>query len=171
MIYKAKTNPVMKGLYLLLIPMIGIMSVVSCQKTEGATINETKSTELSLDKVDRPPVYYNCDADADKEALMACFQKGIMTFVGENFKYPSSAKEAGLEGVIYVEFNIDKEGAVEVLGFKSKFENAEADSQAATDSENFAVDLLASLPQMQPAIHNGKPVAITMTLPIALRLE
>lgn len=171
MIYKAKTNPIMKGLYLLLIPMIGIMGVASCQKTEDASIADTKATELSLDKVDRAPVYHTCDPEADRESLLACFTQGIMTFVGDNFQYPASAKEAGLEGKIFVEFNITKEGYVRVVGFKSEFKNQGEGSQVAAEAENYATDLISSLPQMQPATHNGKPVAITMTLPIALRLE
>ncbi len=171
MIYKAKTNPVMKGLYLLLIPMIGIMSVASCQKTEDASIANTKATEFSLDKVDRAPVFHTCDPEADRESLLACFTQGIMTFVGDNFKYPASAKDAGIEGKIYVEFNITKEGYVRVVGFKSEFTNQGESSQVAAEAENYATDLISSLPQMQPATHNGKPVAITMTLPIALRLE
>ena len=171
MIYKAKTKPMMKGLYALLLPLITVMSISACQKTDDVVDQATKATELSIDKVDMVPLYPDCDANASKEDRMACFKTGIMTYIMENFQYPTSAKETGLEGKIFVEFKINKNGETEVLGFKSKFEGENVDPTAAADAENFANDLVAALPDMEPAMHEGKAVEIIMTLPIVLKME
>ena len=78
MIYKAKTRPIMKGLYLLLIPLIGIMSITSCQKTDDMKVSEVKSAELGLMQADRPPLFDYCDQDVPKEDMIKCFHKGII---------------------------------------------------------------------------------------------
>lgn len=171
MIYKAKTKPVMKGLYLLLIPIITIMSVVSCQKTEQEKATEIKSADLGLMEADQPPLFENCNSETSKEEMINCFQSGVMTFVAENFKYPETARQTGLEGRIYVHFNVRENGETEVVGFTSKFEDQDADAQAMTDAQNFAVDLISSMPKLKPAMKDGKAVAIRMTLPIMMKLE
>ena len=172
MIYKAKTKPIMKGLYFLLIPLIAVMSITSCQKTEDSQVKDTKASEVALDQVDLPPLFPGCDPDVGKDEMTTCFKQMLANYVGENFRYPASAQEAGLEGKIFVEFNINKEGVVKVVGYKSNFEEDEANAQARADAENFAVDLVAAMPKMdQPAFVDGKPVPITMTLPIMLKLE
>ncbi len=172
MIYKTKTKPVMRGLYFLLIPLISIMSITSCQKTEAqASPTGLKAKELTIKEVDRAPVFPGCDAGLEQEALMKCFTEQLMAFISDNYSFPASTKEAGLEGKILVEFNIGKNGETKIIGYKSSFEGSEEYPQAVADAENFAVDLLASLPKMQPAIHEGKPVSISMALPIMLKLE
>ena len=183
MIYKAKTKPVMKGLYLLLIPLIAIMSITSCQKTQDDVVVEgMKTSEIGLMEVDQPPLFDNCDKEVAKEEMITCFHKGLMTYVMDNFKYPEKAKELGLEGKIFVHFNITASGSVEITGVNIRALEDEAkeltstsrnetNDEALREAADYASDLIASLPDFQPAIKDGKTVTVAMTLPIMLKLE
>lgn len=184
MIYKAKTKPVMKGLYLLLIPLIAIMSVTSCQKTQDDVVTKgIKTAEIGLMEADQPPLFDHCDETASKNEMIACFHKGVMTYVVENFKYPEKAKELRLEARIYVQFIITKDGAVEITGTQirpmndpeiKKSKNKVSDeevSHALEDAEEYASELISSLSGLNPAIKDGQPVAVRFALPIMMKLE
>lgn len=82
-------------------------------------------------------------------------------YVGEKIKYPPQARRMGVEGRVFVEFVIDKDGSItEVRAVKG--------IGAGCDEE--AVRILQQAPKWKPGKQRGKPVKQRMVLPITFKL-
>lgn len=82
-------------------------------------------------------------------------------YVGEKIKYPPQARRMGVEGRVFVEFIIDKDGSItEVRAVKG--------IGAGCDEE--AVRILQGAPKWKAGKQRGKPVKQKMVLPITFKL-
>lgn len=89
---------------------------------------------------------------------MAAFYK----YVGDNMDYPSQARRMGIEGRVYVQFVVDKDGTVtEVKAVKG--------IGAGCDEE--AERVLREAPKFKPGKQRGRPVKVRMVLPIIFKLS
>ena len=83
-------------------------------------------------------------------------------FVQKNLKYPSQAKRMGIEGKVYVQFVVDKDGSItEVQSVKGI--GAGCDEEAAR--------VLKMAPKWKPGKQRGKPVKVRMVMPIVFKLN
>ncbi len=97
------------------------------------------------------------EESATPKGGMAAFYK----FVGEKIKYPPQARRMGIEGRVFVEFVILKDGSLsEVRAIKG--------IGAGCDEE--AVRIVQSAPAWNPGKQRGKPVKQRYTLPIIFKL-
>lgn len=82
-------------------------------------------------------------------------------YVSEKIKYPPQARRMGVEGRVFVQFVIDKDGSItEVVAVKG--------IGAGCDEE--AVRILQGAPKWKPGKQRGKPVKQRMVLPITFKL-
>ena len=82
-------------------------------------------------------------------------------FVSKNMKYPNTARRMGIEGKVFVQFVVDKDGTItEVQAIKG--------IGAGCDEE--AVRVLKSSPKWSPGKQRGKSVKVRMILPITFKL-
>ncbi|MEQ8243206.1 energy transducer TonB [Fulvivirga sp.] len=82
-------------------------------------------------------------------------------YVGKRLKYPAQARRMGIEGKVYVQFVVDKDGSLtEVQAVKG--------IGAGCDEE--AVRVLQSAPKWSPPKQRGKPVKQRIILPITFKL-
>lgn len=82
-------------------------------------------------------------------------------YVGDKIKYPPQARRMGVEGRVFVEFVIDKDGSItEVRAVKG--------IGAGCDEE--AVRILQGAPKWKAGKQRGKPVKQRMVLPITFKL-
>lgn len=95
----------------------------------------------------------------------AQFPGGIGAFykwVGSKMKYPAQARRMGIEGKVYVQFVVDKDGSItEVQAVKG--------IGAGCDEE--AVRVLQSSPKWSPPKQRGKAVKQRMIVPINFKLS
>src|SRR5262245_17694154 len=97
------------------------------------------------------------EQSAEPKGGFAAFYK----YVGDNFKYPPQARRIGIEGRVFVEFVINKDGMLtEVKAVKG--------IGAGCDEE--AVRVIQSAPPWNPGKQRGKPVRQRYTLPIIFKL-
>lgn len=83
-------------------------------------------------------------------------------FVGDNMKYPAQARRMGIEGRVFVQFVVDKDGSVtEVTAVKG--------IGAGCDEE--AERVLRSSPKFKPGKQRGRAVKVRMVLPIIFKLN
>ncbi len=83
-------------------------------------------------------------------------------YVKENLHYPASTKQKGIEGRVFLQFDVQTDGSltnIKVL----KGIDPEADAEA--------VRVLSNSPRWNPASHKGIPVKQRMVLPITFRLQ
>lgn len=97
------------------------------------------------------------EESATPKGGMAAFYK----FVSDKIKYPPQARRMGIEGRVFVEFVIGKDGTLsEVRAIKG--------IGAGCDEE--AVRIVQSAPPWNPGKQRGKPVKQRYTLPIIFKL-
>ncbi|HYG19702.1 MAG TPA: TonB family protein, partial [Ohtaekwangia sp.] len=87
---------------------------------------------------------------------------GLMTFLGENLRYPNEAREKGKEGKVYVQFVVNTDGSLSdhtVLKGVDPF----------LDSE--AIRVTKTLPKWTPGRQSGRAVRQQFVLPINFRLD
>ena len=110
---------------------------------------------------DIAPVFPGCEALEGTEQL-ECSKEGFLRNVYMNIKYPASARNSNIEGLIVVKYTIGKDGKV-----KDPIIHRGIDG--ALDQEVLRV--INELPDWEPALKGGKPVAMDMILPIQFRIE
>jgi len=82
-------------------------------------------------------------------------------YVSKNLKYPSQARRMGVEGKVFVQFVVDKDGSIsQVQSIKG--------IGAGCDEE--AVRVLQNAPKWKPGKQRGRPVRVRMVLPITFKL-
>jgi len=85
----------------------------------------------------------------------------MFKWLDKNLSYPPAAREAGIEGIVYVEFVVKKNGSIsEVVVMKGVDPILDA----------AAVQAVQSMPRWKPARQNGKRVRCLMVLPIQFKL-
>lgn len=77
--------------------------------------------------------------------------------------YPELAKKAGVEGLVYLQVQIDKEGRVGEV----KTIRCDQPNQGFEEAASEAVKKWT----FKPALHNGQPVEATVTIPFMFKLS
>lgn len=141
------------------------------------TMEELNDVEIGLeniDGVDSVVVDINLQPELDQEVVeeafafaevMPSFQGGdaaLMRYLGENLKYPKLAKEANVEGVVFIQFVVETNGSItEVRVARGVFE--------ALDQE--AVRVIQNMPDWIAGTQNGRKVRVIYTIPIRFDLQ
>jgi protein TonB len=82
-------------------------------------------------------------------------------YVTKQLKYPAQARRMGIEGKVFVQFVVDKDGTLtEVQAVKG--------IGAGCDEE--AVRVISGAPKWKPGKQRGRPVKVRMILPITFKL-
>ena len=89
-------------------------------------------------------------------------QQKLFEFLGNNLVYPKEAKEAGIEGQVFVEFYIEKDGSV-TDGKVLKGIGYGCDEEA--------LRVIGIMPKWYPGKQRGKAVRVRYTLPINFKLS
>jgi TonB family protein len=85
----------------------------------------------------------------------------LMRYLTKNMRYPSESHRYGIEGSVYVKFEIDRHG---------KLSNVRAARSVASDLDAEAIRVIRTMPDWKPARVNGKSVKSTFLLPIKFKL-
>jgi protein TonB len=106
------------------------------------------------------PVFPGCEK-LSKEKQRECFLEKIQQHIRKNFKYPDGAMDAGIQGKVFVNFIIDKDGVVSISNLRGPDKSL----------ENEAGRIISKLPKMTPGKQSGKPVRMAMSIPITFLLN
>lgn len=94
---------------------------------------------------------------AEPEGGMEAFYK----YLGKNLKYPKQAKKMGVEGKVYIQFVVDKDGSItDVKAIKG--------IGAGCDEE--AIRILQESPKWKAGKQRGRPVKQRVVVPIVFKL-
>ena len=105
--------------------------------------------EPVLDVVEQMPAYPGGDAAMNQ-------------FIGQNMHYPATAQENGIQGTVYLRFQINKDGSVGKVEVLRSLDPA-------CDRE--AIRIVKSMPRFIPGKQNGGNVAVWYTIPIKFKLN
>ena len=110
--------------------------------------------------VEEKPKFMACE-DVPKEKEAECFKEQLNKHVIRYFYYPKEAIDKGIEGRININFQINTNGSVTVIGVRG------------TDKllETVAKEIIEKLPTFIPGKQRGKPVPVTFNYPINFKLS
>ncbi len=86
----------------------------------------------------------------------------LRKFIANAIKYPVIAQENGIQGKVYVNFVVDKDGSVQSARIARGVD-------ASLDKE--ALRVVNNLPKWKPGKQRGKPVRVSYTVPISFVLQ
>lgn len=111
--------------------------------------------------IEEVPVFPGCESLTSNEERKSCMSQKITDFINSNFD-TSLGKKLGLKGInrVYVQFRINKDGSVEVLGTRAPHDALGAEAER----------VINLLPKMTPGEHQGKKVGVLYSLPITFKV-
>ena len=125
---------------------------------------EVMEEELDLDIpfaiIEDVPLFPGCERVA-KSQRRKCFQEKIMKHIDQNFSYPEFAQKNGIQGRVFVQFMIGKDGNIN--GIRSRGPHVIL--------ERAAEEIIEKLPKMTPGYQRGLPVKVPFSIPIIFRLQ
>jgi len=86
----------------------------------------------------------------------------LRKWIANNIKYPVIAAENGIQGKVYVQFVVDKNGAIT---------NARIARGVDPSLDQEALRVVNNLPKWKPGMQRGKPVRVSYTVPINFQLQ
>jgi len=98
----------------------------------------------------------------DNEPTFKGGMEQMRKWLSKNLKYPPAAKEAGIEGIVYVEFVVEKNGSIS---------NVVVKQGVAPILDEAAVKAVQSMPRWRPCKYKGKRARCMMVLPIQFKLN
>jgi TonB family protein len=122
------------------------------RKTKQTSYSKSASDETIYNKAEISPEF-----PGGKKALDKYFH--------ESLKYPESAKAGGLEGTIYVQFVIGKDGKVSHAAVMK-----ETDPDTDQSFKDEAVRVVSDMPKWIPAKQRGRNVNVRYSVPVLFRL-
>ncbi len=109
--------------------------------------------------IENVPVFPGCEKETDKKA---CFNTMILKHVKKTFRYPEIAQEMGIQGKVYMNFVIQKDGSIgNIRIMRSPDKNLGEE----------ATRIIDKLPKMTPGKQRGKAVRVPFSIPITFKLQ
>ncbi|MAR42596.1 MAG: energy transducer TonB [Flavobacteriaceae bacterium] len=142
-------------------------TIIESTETDQEEIVEIVEVEEEFEDVDVPfaviedvPIFPGCERVA-KSKRRDCFQEQINKHIRKNFRYPEIAQEMGIQGRVYVNFVIDKDGSITSIRMRGPDKNLEKEAQR----------IISKLPRMTPGKQRGRAVRVPFSIPITFRLQ
>ena len=86
----------------------------------------------------------------------------LSAFIARNVRYPQEALNKGVSGRVLVSVGVNTDGSVEVLDATGTEEKSLLTA---------AMEVVKKIPKMIPGTLNGKPVVMTMQIPVTFILQ
>jgi protein TonB len=141
--------------------------IESTETDQDEIIIEDIEVEDEFEDIDVPfaviedvPIFPGCESVA-KSQRRACFQEQMNKHIRRNFRYPDFAQEMGIQGRVYVNFIIAKDGSITNIRMRGPDKNL----------ENEAARIIGRLPKMTPGKQRGRAVRVPFSIPITFRLQ
>jgi protein TonB len=144
-------------------------TVIESTETNEDEIIEVEEVEIEeeFEDVDVPfaviedvPIFPGCEKVAKSERRK-CFQEQMNKHIRRNFRYPEIAQEMGIQGRVYVNFIIAKDGSISNIRMRGPDKNLEKEAQR----------IISKLPNMTPGKQRGRAVRVPFSIPITFRLQ
>ena len=142
-------------------------TVIESTESNEEEIVEIVEVEEEEEDVDVPfaviedvPIFPGCEGVAKSERRN-CFQEKMNKHIVRNFRYPEIAQEMGIQGRVYVNFIISKDGSITNIRRRGPDKNLEKEAER----------IISKLPQMTPGKQRGRAVRVPFSIPITFRLQ
>ena len=123
-------------------------------------IEEYEDIDVPFAVIEDVPIFPGCER-VNKSERGNCFQDQMNKHIKRNFRYPEIAQEMGIQGRVYVNFIISKNGSITNIRMRGPDKNLEKEAER----------IIAKLPRMTPGKQRGRPVRVPFSIPITFRLR
>lgn len=89
-------------------------------------------------------------------------EAALRRFIANSINYPQIAQENGIQGRVYIQFVVDRDGSIT---------NASVARGVDPSLDKEALRVVNSLPKWKPGMQRGKPVKVSYTVPINFVLQ
>ncbi len=128
-------------------------------------INANEETRVAPQKVQQEPlkeekadqIFTIVEDEPSPKGGMAAFYG----FVSKNLKYPSQARRMDIEGKVFVQFVVDKDGTLS---------NVHVLKGIGAGCDQEAIRVIKDAPKWNPGKQRGRPVRVRMVIPIVFKL-
>ena len=140
--------------------------IESTETDQEEIVEEVEVMEEDLDLdipfaiIEDVPLFPGCERVA-KSKRRQCFQEQMNKHISKNFRYPEIAQEMGIQGRVFVQFMIGKDGSISGIRTRGPDKNLEKEAKRIIDK----------LPKMTPGKQRGRPVRVPFSIPITFRLQ
>ena len=130
------------------------------KKTFQISVEYKIPKQLDFDEIDKAPTFPGCE-DVEIGKSKECFKNYISDHINKNLKYPKRAIKNNIEGDVFIQFEITRDGYF--INFTTIGPNKILEDEA--------YRIMAKLPQVKPGEYLEKKVSIVYGLPISFRLN
>jgi periplasmic protein TonB len=92
------------------------------------------------------------------------FNGDLSKWLADNIVYPKDARDANIQGTVYISFVVEKNGSVSTVKVMRGV-------QGGRSLENEAVRVVSAMPAWTPGMQDGNPVRVQYNLPIRFVLQ
>ena len=127
---------------------------------EVEVLEEEVDVDVPFAIIEDVPLFPGCER-VPKSDRRKCFQEQIQKHISKNFRYPEIAQEMGIQGRVFVQFMIGKDGNISGIRTRGPDKNLEKEASR----------IISKLPRMTPGKQRGRPVRVPFSIPITFRLQ
>ena len=110
--------------------------------------------------VEKFPVFPGCEKLSEIKKR-GCFQEKMNRHIAKHFRYPEIAQKKGIQGKVYVQFMIGKDGSISGIRTRGPDKNLEKEAKR----------IISLLPKIKPGEIGGIKVRVPFSMPIAFKLQ
>ena len=153
-----KSNPTNKSSLLIAIPLLGLMIVFfSCDFQEYDEKIVLENGEVTSKNIETNEIFDVVEDSPEFPGGMEAWNEFLMN----NLKYPEQARKMGIEGTVYLVFEVRKDGSVE---------NVELLKGIGAGCDEEAKRVIKKSPNWIPGKQRGHIVNVRMRVPIKFKL-
>ena len=140
--------------------------IESTETDQEEIVEEVEVVEEEIDMdvpfaiIEDVPLFPGCER-VPKSQRRSCFQTQIQKHIAKNFRYPEIAQEMGIQGRVFVQFTIGKDGSISGIRTRGPDKNLEKEANR----------IISKLPRMTPGKQRGRPVRVPFSIPITFKLQ
>ena len=140
--------------------------IESTETDQEEIVEEVEVVEEEIDMdvpfaiIEDVPLFPGCER-VPKSERRSCFQTQIQKHIAKNFRYPEIAQEMGIQGRVFVQFTIGKDGSISGIRTRGPDKNLEKEANR----------IISKLPRMTPGKQRGRPVRVPFSIPITFKLQ
>ncbi|MFN5170685.1 MAG: energy transducer TonB [Cyclobacteriaceae bacterium] len=132
--------------------------VFDVEVTEDTKVEEyVAPPTAAIEEEEDEKIFTIVEQTAEPKGGLAAFYQ----YVSETIHYPATARRMGVEGKVYVEFIVGKDG---------KIYDVKSINEIGAGCDEEAVRIIQNAPPWNPGKQRGKPVKQKMVMPIIFRL-
>lgn len=144
----------------LLVLCLAVVANSYAQQEIIAPSDEEVPIEIPYFIIEEKPMFEACK-EVVKDKQPQCFKEQLDKHVKIHFKYPPEALAEGIQGKVTVNFRINTDGSVTIIGKRGAHKILEEE----------AAFLIRSLPCLIPGKTRGVPTAVTFSYPLIFKLR